>query len=120
MPNANSTYSESFKSKMKITGNTPTDGNTKDVKIAVPLKLLSILWRTLEMPLINCEINLILTLSSTWIITNSTTDWRFAITDRKLYIPVETNAKLVKQLKSGFKSTINWNKYQSEPETITK
>ena len=41
MPNANSTYSESFKSKMKITGNTPTYGNTKDVKIAVPLKLLS-------------------------------------------------------------------------------
>ena len=120
VPNANLTYSGSFKSKMKIAGNTPTDGNTKDVKIAVPLKLLSNLWRTLEMPLINCEINLILALSSTWIITNSTSNWRFAITDRKLYIPVETNAKLVKQLKSGFKSTINWNKYQSEPETITK
>ena len=33
--------SESFKSKVKITGNTPADGNTKDVKITVPLKYLS-------------------------------------------------------------------------------
>ena len=43
----------------------------------------------------------------------------FAITDTKLYIPVVTlstpdNAKLPEQLKSGFKRTINWNKYQSK------
>ena len=37
-PNDNITQSESFKSKMKITGNTPADGNTKDVKIIVLLK----------------------------------------------------------------------------------
>ena len=64
-PNDNLTDSESFKSKIKITGNTPADGNTKDVEIMVPLKYLSNFWRTLEMPLINCEINLILTWSST-------------------------------------------------------
>ena len=40
-PNANLTDSESFKSKIKITGNTPADGNTKDVQIAVPLKYLN-------------------------------------------------------------------------------
>ena len=40
--------SKSFKSKVKITGNTPADGNTKDVEIIVPLKYLSNLWRTLE------------------------------------------------------------------------
>ena len=40
-PNDNLTDSESFKSKMKITGNTPNDGNTKNVEIAVPLKYLS-------------------------------------------------------------------------------
>ena len=60
-PNDNLANSESFKSKVKITGNTPADGNTKDVEIIVPLKYLSNFWRTLEMPLINCEVNLILT-----------------------------------------------------------
>ena len=83
-PNSNLTNSKSFKSKIKITGNTPADGNTKDVGIAVPLKYLSDFWRTLEMPLINCEINLILTWSSTCVITNSTGAGRFAITDMKL------------------------------------
>ena len=46
----------------------------------------------------------------------------FLITDRKLYAPVVTlstqdNAKLLEQLKSGFKRTINWKKYQSEKST---
>ena len=47
-PNDNITQSESFKSKIKITGKTPAAGNTKDVEIIVPLKYLSNLWRTLE------------------------------------------------------------------------
>ena len=57
-PNDNLANSESFKSKVKITGNTPADGNTKDVEIIVPLKYLSNFWRTLEMLLINCEVSL--------------------------------------------------------------
>ena len=61
-PNDNLANSESFKSKVKITGNTPNDGNTKDVEIIVPLKYLSNFWRTLEMPRINCEVELILIL----------------------------------------------------------
>ena len=110
--NDNLTDSESFKSKMKITGNTPNNGNTKDVEIIVPLKYLSNFQRTLEMPLINFEINLILTWSSTCVITNSTGARRFAITDTKLYVLAVTlstqdNAKLLQQLKSGFKRTIN-------------
>ena len=48
----------------KITGNTPVADNTKDVEIMVPLKYLNNFWRTLEMPLTNCEVNLILTWSS--------------------------------------------------------
>ena len=60
-PNDNLTDSESFKSKVKITGNTPNNGNTKDVEIIVQLKYLSNFWRTREMPLINCEVNFILT-----------------------------------------------------------
>ena len=62
-PNDSLADSESFKSKVKITGSTPAGGNTKDVEIIVLLKYLSNFWRALEMPLINCEINLILTLS---------------------------------------------------------
>ena len=42
-----------------ITGNTPNNGNTKDVEIIVPVKCVSNFWRTLEIPLIDCEINLI-------------------------------------------------------------
>ena len=60
-PNDNLTDSESFKSKIKITGKTAAAGNEKDVEIMVPLKYLSSFWRTFEMPLINCEVNLILT-----------------------------------------------------------
>ena len=62
-PNDNMENSESFKSKIKITGKTPHNGNTKDVEIIVPLQYLSNFWRTLEMPLINFEVNLILTWS---------------------------------------------------------
>ena len=71
-PNDNLTDSKSFKSKVKITGNTPAAGNTKDVEIIVSLKHLSNFWRTLEMPLVNCEVNLILTWSKDCFITNST------------------------------------------------
>ena len=60
-PNYNLTNSESLKSKIKIIGNAPVDGNTKYVKIIVPLKYLSNFWRTLEMPLNNFKVNLILT-----------------------------------------------------------
>ena len=49
----------------------------------VPLKYLSNFWKTLEMPLISCEVNFILTWSSTCIINNSTGAGRFAITDTK-------------------------------------
>ena len=82
-------------------------GNTKDVKIAVLLKYLSNFWRTLEVPLINCDINLILTWLSICIITNSTDAGIFVITDTKLYVPVVTlsaqyNAELLQQLKFGF------------------
>ena len=71
-PNDNLADSQSFKSKVKITGNTPNNGNTKNVEIVVPLKYFRYFWRTLEMSLINCEVNLILTWSSTYVIINST------------------------------------------------
>ena len=67
-PNDNITQSESFKSKIKTKGKTPAAGNTKDVEMIVPLKYLSNFWKTLEMPLINREVNLILTWSPTCVI----------------------------------------------------
>ena len=63
--------SESFTHKIKITGKTPDNVNTKDVEIIVPLKYLSNFWRTIEMPLINCEVNVILAWSKDCVITNS-------------------------------------------------
>ena len=89
-PNNNLADSESFKSKIKITGKTLNDDNEKDVEIMVPLKYLSNFWRILEMPLINCEVNLILTWSSTCVITNATGAGTFEISDTKLYVPVVT------------------------------
>ena len=115
---ANVTDSLNFKEK--ILGQTGDDG-TKDVEILVPLKYLSNLWRTLEMPLINCEINFILTWSENYVIVSTNVANQvatFSITDTKLYVPVVTlsthNAKSFEQLKSGFGRTIKWNKYQSK------
>ena len=118
---------DSFKFKAKITGQTGDDG-TNDVEIMVPLKYLSNFWRTLEMPLINCEVNLILTWSSTCVIASvilANQAAAFEITDTKLYVPVITlstqeNTKFLHQLKSGFKRVINWNKYLSKPELLAK
>ena len=58
--------SESFKFQPRITGRTSVASNTnqadtKDVKVAVSLKYFSNFWRTLEMPLIDCELNVMLT-----------------------------------------------------------
>ena len=91
----------------------------------VPLKYLSNFWRTLEMPLINCEVNLILTWSSTYVITESDGAGTFETTDTKLYVPAVTlstqeNTKFFQQLKSGFKRVINWNKYFSKPELLAQ
>ena len=113
----NSINSESFKSKMKITRSAPSNRNTKDVEIMVPLKYLSNFWRTLAMLLNDCEANLTLTWSSACVITNSAGAGTFRIDETKLYVPVVTlstqdNAKLVQQLKFGFKRTVDWNKYQ--------
>ena len=117
-PNDNLADSGLFKSKIKITGKATDNGNEIDVEVMIPLKYLSLsnFWRTIEMPSINCEVSLILIWSSTCVITNSTSAGAFEITDTKLYVPVITlstqdSAKLLQQLKSGFKRVVNWNKY---------
>ena len=85
----------------------------------VPLKYLSNFWRTLEMPLINCEVELILRWSADWVIIYTNVAEQiptFTITEANLSVPVVTlstqdNAKVLPQLKSGFKRTIGRNKY---------
>ena len=74
------------------------------------------------MPLINCEISIILTWSDTCVISSATRETKFAIVDTKIYVLIVTlsaqdNAKLLEQLRSGFKRTTNWNKYQSKVST---
>ena len=118
---------DSFKFKAKITGQTRDNGR-KDVEIMVPLKYLSNFWRTLEMPLINCEVNLILTWSSTCALVSTNIQNQnatFAITSTKHYVRVVTlstqeNTKFLQQLKSSFKRVINWNKYLSKPELLAQ
>ena len=106
--------------RLNLTGSTGDD-RTKAVKVMVPLKYLSNFWKTFEMSLINCEINLILTWSASCVQSNAAENQAtaFAITDTKLYVPfamssTQDNAKLLQQLKSSFKKIINWNKYKSK------
>ena len=59
---------DSFNFKTKITGQTNNGGRINNIEIMAPLKYLSNFWRTLEMPLINCEVELILTQSADCVI----------------------------------------------------
>ena len=66
---------------------------TENVEIMVPLKLLSNFWGTLEMPLINCEVELILTWSENCVIMNTNVanqNPTFTITETNLYAPAVT------------------------------
>ena len=80
------------------------------------------------MPLINCETELILTWSAKWVIIYTNFNGQvptFTVTETNLYVPVVTlstqdNAKLLPQLKNGFKRTITWNKYLAKPELLAQ
>ena len=109
----------------------------------MPLKYLSNFWRTLDIPLINCEVSLTLIWSENCVLTskatrdadsdadlpvagiNNATSASFKTKDTKLYVPVVTlsaknDNKILEQLKTGFKRTIAWNKYRSEMSSQTK
>ena len=99
--------------------NTENDGR-KNVTIIVPLKYLSNFWRNFEMPLINYQINLILTLFENCFIVAGTAVNQvptFTLTDTKgpvATLLTQDNVKLLLQWKAGFKRTINWNKHESK------
>ena len=130
------TGSESFKYKTSITGKTPQNNDSlANAEVVIPLKYLSNFWKSLDIPLINCEVELILTWTKNCALAYVTvraagnnnvppaivapTGLEFQITDTKLYVPVvtlskENDIKLLEKLKSGFKRTIKWNKYRSQ------
>ena len=124
--------SESFKCKTSIVGKTPQDNDSlTNANIVIPLKNLSNFWRALNIPLINCEVELILTWSKNYVLAHMTVNVcadaaivapsrvTFKIKETKLYVPVvtlskEIDTKLLEQLKTGFKGTIKRNKYRSQ------
>ena len=94
----------------------------------VPLKYLSSFLRTLEIPLIICEISIQLKWPRDCSLVAgfaSNKNGNFRITDAKPYVPVVTlsiqnNLKLLKQLESGFERTIKWDKYVSKTTNQTR
>ena len=94
----------------------------------VPLKYLSKIQITLEMPLINCEVNLILDWSKDCVIIyTDVADQNpiFAITESMVHVPVVTlstqdNVNLLPQIKSGLKEQLNQNKYLAKPELLSQ
>ena len=125
-PNANINDSESFKYKVKFTGQTSNNAR-KNVTLAVPLKYLSNFWRNLELPLIFCDVDLELRWRKDCILVhgdNNTTGVEFSIESAKLYVPAITltnddNVKFLDNLKSGFKREVEWNEYESKNVSIT-
>ena len=118
---------DSFNFKTKITGQTNDDG-INNVEVMVPLECLSNFWRTLEMSLINCEVELSFNWSANCVViyTNVANQVpTLTITETNLYVPAVTlstqdNEKLLPQLKSGFKRKIGWNKYLLKPDLLTR
>ena len=106
-----------------------------EAEIVIPLKYLSNFWRRLNILLINCVIELILTWLKNCVLADMTvrdaennndppaiiapTGLEFQIKGTRLYVPVvtlskENDIKLLEQLKLGFKRTIRWNKHRSQ------
>ena len=137
--------SKSFDYKTEIIGSLDAGEDEKeDVEIAIPLKYLGNFWRSLDIPLINCEITLVLSWYKECVLVGralrnapdpqlnppiaaieSPTSAKFEITDCKLYVPVvnlsaKNDSKLLEQLKSGFRITIKWNKYMSQMSNQNK
>ena len=134
---ANTNYFKSFKYKPILLGNTVAQRNPnqpngilKNATIAVPLKHLSNFWRSLEMPFVNCKIELkfkwanycVLSAAGKENVTNNDSDnIIFTVKDPKLYVPIVTlsardNQKLSKLLSKGFKRSVYWNEFETKSE----
>ena len=131
--------SKSFKYKTKIIGKTLDNENKLNAEVLISLKYLSNFWRSFNLPLINCEIELDLSWSRYCVIseisrvfgavpntnqvryqvTSQTTNATFQINIAKIYVSAVTlsitdNIKFLENIRQIFKRTISWNKYRSE------
>ena len=102
------------------------NNNVNNVKLVVPLKYVSNFFRSLEMPLVNCKIDLELTWHKDCMISSANAAngqvVSFMIANTKLYVPIVTlstkdNTNLTIELNEGFKRTIYWNQYVSKLHT---
>ena len=141
----NASDDKSFEYKTKLIGKLPKrpaqPGNEGDadrppqppvptlhVEVTITLKYLSNFWRSLDLPLMDCEIELNLLWTKDCVLIqhhNNITGKNFMITSTKLYVPVVTlstddNAKFLENVKQGFKRTIPWNNYSCETTTQPK
>ena len=122
--------------KAKLIENTEDDEASRTLKnatIAVPLKYLSNFWRSLEMPYINCNVELklkwtkycVLSAAGADNVDNRDSNIIFTIKDTKLYVPIVTlsardNQKLSKLLSKGFERLVYWNEYKANRIKIRK
>ena len=117
--------SDSLKYKIKLLGNvTEVAGDAAgvrklNVKVVVPLKYLSNFFRSLEMPLVNCKIELNLTWKKECVLSTGDGEAVFIINDTKLYVPVvtlskEDNKDFTEQQNKGFQRSIYWNEYKTK------
>ena len=100
--------SQSFKYKEALVGKKTANHNNgkssvEDTKVVVPLKYLSKFWRSLEMTLINCKVQLELNWIEDGILPSAGDSAKFEITDAKFHVPVVTlstkdSVNLTKQL----------------------
>ena len=111
--NNNIIKSKSFKYKTKMIGSLPNENDTIDTEVATPSKYLGNFWRSLNLPLINCEIEHNLKWTRNCIVsemyktpelpTNPNANWsnplipatattgaKFQINNAKVYVPVIT------------------------------
>ena len=108
--------SSSFKYKVSSLGNPVVANNIAriNVKVVVPLKYLSNFFRSLEMPVINCNIKLNLTWKKECVLSTDDGNAVFIINDTKMYVPVvtlskEDNKDFIEQQNKGFQRSIYWN-----------
>ena len=137
--------SKSFEYKTKIIGST-SNNNMLDAKVVVPLKYLSNFWRFLDLPLINCEIELDLKWTTNCVmseiprtcrvvnpnadpvvyeVATTTIGATFQGSNAKLYVPFVTlsindNFNFLENIRQGFRRTISWNQHRSEITTQPK
>ena len=125
--NVNVANSSLLSYKSNFVGNTDNNGDSNGAKIAMPLKYLSNIWRSLEISLINCKVEISLTWIENYALATSVNiasdaivnavKATFKIKDAEIYVPVATltrkdNVKLTKQFSERFRRSVYFSKHK--------